>query len=582
MAEAKSVVEKVKEAINKLPFNNLVGKIPALAKFSGYANYAACALAVILVVAVAKPSSSGGSGSSFGSTVKVTSQDIIEKVSKLKKESTIQVQGFIDCETLRWAVESSPFLIDLDLSKTQGLSKIEVSTFKKCQQLAAITLPASLKEIDSFAFLSCPNFTTLRFAGTLSQWCSINESDVKHYWNEWRDKDQPIEIYVDGKRIKGNLEIPKGTTYINSYAFANCPEITSVKFPEDIAIDGYAFYGCTGLHSVELPTGATIKREGPAFKKSGITKVTIAADAKEIPQEAFEDCSEISVTVTPGKTGVISFKAKNEAFKSAVIEKGITEIGEYTFYGCKNLDSIKIPDSVTLIGKSAFSHSGIQSVELPKNLTAIGKNAFTNSKLTSINISEGVTIIDEGAFYECKDLESVTLPTTLTAIKKSAFENCEKLVSVEIPDGVTEIGRNAFQKCTNLVSIKIPGSVEETGEAICSDCTALTSISFGDGIKNISQRAFRSCSALESVTLPKGLERVSAESFQFCSKLSSVTIPKTVKEIEGYAFSETSLSSAVFEEQSLWDYYKQETMFGIDPAVDAENLETLHFKMKKL
>ena len=53
-----SVVGKIKGAIAKLPFNNLVGKIPALAKFSGYANYVACALAVIILGILFAPSNS--------------------------------------------------------------------------------------------------------------------------------------------------------------------------------------------------------------------------------------------------------------------------------------------------------------------------------------------------------------------------------------------------------------------------------------------------------------------------------------------------------------------------------------------
>lgn len=55
MAEKTNFIEKAKGAINKLPFNNLAGKVPALAKVAGYANYAFCALAVVLLVAIFMP-----------------------------------------------------------------------------------------------------------------------------------------------------------------------------------------------------------------------------------------------------------------------------------------------------------------------------------------------------------------------------------------------------------------------------------------------------------------------------------------------------------------------------------------------
>ena len=55
---ATSVIEKIKGIIAKLPFNNLVAKIPQLAKFSGYANYIACAVAIIFLGILFTPSKS--------------------------------------------------------------------------------------------------------------------------------------------------------------------------------------------------------------------------------------------------------------------------------------------------------------------------------------------------------------------------------------------------------------------------------------------------------------------------------------------------------------------------------------------
>lgn len=58
--KAKSIIGKIKVAIAKLPFGSLVAKVPALAKFSGYANYVACILVLIILGGLIAPSHSVG------------------------------------------------------------------------------------------------------------------------------------------------------------------------------------------------------------------------------------------------------------------------------------------------------------------------------------------------------------------------------------------------------------------------------------------------------------------------------------------------------------------------------------------
>lgn len=59
-------------------------------------------------------------------------------------------------------------------------------------------------------------------------------------------------------------------------------------------------------------------------------------------------------------------------------EVGITTIGEYAFYGYKNLQSIVIPNTVTRINSYAFSQCiNLQSISLPNTITYIDNNVFS-------------------------------------------------------------------------------------------------------------------------------------------------------------------------------------------------------------
>jgi len=133
---------------------------------------------------------------------------------------------------------------------------------------------------------------------------------------------------------------------------------------------------------------------------------------------------------------------KGKTVKNAVIEDGVTAIGNYAFANCSYLTSVSIPDSVTTIGNSAFSAC---------------------SSLTSVSIPEVVTRISSYAFYQCSSLTSVSIPDGVTTIGGAAFEECSNLISITIPDRVTIIFDYAFYKCNKLSKILVPNSVKAIG-----------------------------------------------------------------------------------------------------------------------
>jgi len=60
-----------------------------------------------------------------------------------------------------------------------------------------------------------------------------------------------------------------------------------------------------------------------------------------------------------------------------------------------------------------------------------------------------VTEIGYNAFYYCKELKSITIPSTVTTIYGHAFDNCENLECI-IPNSVKEIWEKAFTGCKKI------------------------------------------------------------------------------------------------------------------------------------
>ena len=279
--------------------------------------------------------------------------------------------------------------------------------------------------------------------------------------------------------------------------------------------------------------------------------------------------------------------------KKVTIQNGVTSIGNFAFYECRNLASVEMADSVSDIGESSFSFcSGLTSVTIPSSVVSIGEWAFSNSGLTNLTLPSGLDNVGRGVFSGCSSLTSVTIPDTVTSIGASAFGGCNSLASVIIPDAVTSIGASAFTDCSSLTSVIIPDSVTSIGSYVFSrsgitditipnsvtsiayrmfyNCNALTSVaiptsvtSIGDGafygcsnltsitlpdsITTISYSAFYGCSNLTSVTIPSGVTEVLDGTFTGCSSLTSVTIPESVTKIKARAFSDcSSLTSVAF------------------------------------
>ena len=371
-----------------------------------------------------------------------------------------------------------------------SVENIGTYAFFRCSNLESITIGSGIKYIGEYAFFDCTSLNSVHIKDIV-RWCGIDfDSNPLKYAGNLYINDKLITTLVIPESVTSisesafsgwtgltSITIPNSVTSIGKSAFSGCIGLTSITIPNSVTtIGSHAFYGCTGLKSFEIPDSVTSNIDVQTFYGcTGLESVKIGNGITSIGSLAFSGCTNLtSITISDSVT-TIGDKAfyGNTKLTSVTLPKNVTSIGFETFYDCTSLTSISIPDSVTKIGNRAFYNTAIYNNEsnwINDVLYICNHLIKAKTSITgSYSLIEGTKKIADYAFYECKNVESITIPDSVTSIGGSVFEYCTNLTRITIPNGVKSISNNAFYGCNELKYVFYSGSESEWANITIGD-----------------------------------------------------------------------------------------------------------------
>lgn len=296
----------------------------------------------------------------------VDTDSVIADLSAAPSGNVVKVEGIITQEQFAQIAEAAGTKsVTLDLSDTEGLTKVPDNAFKQGRYIQGIILPEGVTTIENSAFwclyglkkLHIPASVTSIDMGAFFLCATNNGLDVTlGEGSETLDLVDDFILTKDHKKIvlhakgtsTGPCIVPNYVEEIGDYSFVGS-QFNSISFEDNSKlkkIGTYAFQDCKRFSSITIPDSV-----------------------EEIGESAFRYCNNLSTVNLPKENykiveGIISFCDKVEILR---LPEGVTTIKSYAFsswagFRAGTFGYIYLPSSLEKIEANAFNGITIYNV----------------------------------------------------------------------------------------------------------------------------------------------------------------------------------------------------------------------------
>ena len=431
-----------------------------------------------------------------------------------------------------------------------GTKQIMSRAFYGCTKLKEIYIPQSVDYIDRNAFDECDNLKIIKgYTGSFAETFAKNNGfifesngnvketlQLRNIYCEWQYKEHS-KVNV---RCTPNKDVSYYVTYVEKGSSA--PEYNATKIDGNVRANNQIYANVTDLPEEEVDIYVFVTDD-----EKNYTSVKVTPDYDTRPEKPLATTFPVKVgenivatlegdTLTLTGSGATydydaSWDDMDDSYvgnqwldeetivkiKKIVLGDGITQIGNFAFAGCTNLQEI---------------------VFLQKNLKKIKENVFYGcSSLKEFIVPEGVESLGDSSFYGCSSIEKISFPSTLKEIPcfSNGFEGLPKLKSVVLAEGIEKIADGAFCHHKNLKTIILPSTLKEIGE-YSFDYSGFVEITLPSNLRKVTRRAFEGDTNLKYVNLEDGVTIIEEDAFRDCTQLQYISIPESVTDIDALAF----------------------------------------------
>ena len=368
-----------------------------------------------------------------------------------------------------------------EIKLNEGTTSI-VDAFSEYTPLEKIYIPDSVTSIDEYAFTYIPDVIIIANEGSYAlEYAMLNGLNFEVVEIPEIVQTEGLEAFTDVQiNVGESIELPQTIT-----GYTSTGEEVELEVVYDTKVDNTQA-------SVQYISATIIAPDGYKLSSELQDKIRLTITVKEITnpnppsgggggggdtETVTWEIANKNVLVISGSGDMDNYTNEKgceapwlsyaEEITSVVVEKGVTSVGDFAFYGMYNVESIQLADTVTKIGTYAFKDTVISDIYLSENITEIGSYAFTDCRcLQSITLPKSITRIPEYLFWGCYGMSKITFNGTVSYVHVSAFENCSALVKVyyagtekDWANITTEKGNDCLLSATVICSdtvVKLP------------------------------------------------------------------------------------------------------------------------------